>query len=505
VSATTPSRLLFEAAICLLVAEILRREPGRRTLLAALAMVLAAAALDSPTRRIGDGFEYLAMARNLSRLQPPSVSRAEFDAIGQEGRAHGDPTWDQAPVEWLRGRDGRYDFPHFWMFSLAASPFVAIARAVGLHPNAGFTAINLVLLLGAAWLMIRAGAALAAVLLVTTLLWWIDKAHAEIFIVAVTGAALLLRDRAPRMSLLLLAVSAAQMPLWLPVLVLAAAIAVAHHGRRVLGAVIGSAAIAALYPLYYVSRLGITSPLGETVLPYVPSVRAVLTPLVDLNLGIAWFVPALVAVALAGVVAAFRQRAWADLAIVSVGTAVVLVASTQTPNVNHGGTPGMSRYGVWLVGLGLPLVLRGDGVVLARWRTVYAGVVILSVLFAAYMFRPRLGDAGTRPSPTRLAMLVWTRAPALDNPLPEVFAERVGHVDGAAEIPVATDRCEKALVFGVGASVIWPASCAPREAPAACVEYGALCYANHDSWTAAPAQPFMDGVARERAAAVTGR
>jgi hypothetical protein len=289
----------------------------------------------------------------------------------------------------------------------------------------------------------------------------------------------------------LLAIAAAQMPLLLPVLALSAAIALVRHGRQLVWPVVASTAIVALSPLYYWLRLGITSPLAETVFSYVPPLRAVLTPLVDLNLGIVWFVPALVVLAVAGTLAAIRQRAWADPAIVGVGMAIVLLAATQTPNVNHGGTPGMSRYGVWLVGLMVPLVVRGDRVVSARWRVAYTGIVILSVLYAAYMFRPGLGDAGTLPSPTRLAQFVWTETPWLDNPLPEVFAERVAHVDGSVFVPVATDGCEKALVIGTGTSVRWPPNCAPVMPPEECVQNGVLCYVNRGSWAVAPNQPAM--------------
>ena len=116
---------------------------------------------------------------------------------------------------------------------------------------------------------------------------------------------------------------------------------------------------------------------------------------------------------------------------------------------------------------------------------------MLSVLSAAFVFHPRFGDAATMPSPTPLAAFIWTHAPSLDNPLPEVFAERIAHLDGPVSLPVATSACDKALVVGTGADVIWPANCVRVSAPAECVEAGALCYANRGSWAMAPNQPAM--------------
>jgi hypothetical protein len=460
-----------------------------------IVVVLTAAALGSPARRVGDGFEYLAMASNLSSGRPPSLAAEDVAAMVQETRAHGDATWDGALVPWLRGRDGRYDFLHFWMYPLVAAPFVAGARLLGQHPNGGFTLVNGLLLLGLSWTLQRAGVGRAAVLIAMTLLWWIDKAHAEIFIVTLTGLGLILRDRAPRASLVLLGIATAQMPMLIPVLLASAVAAMWKYGSRALGAAIVAGLVAATYPLYYLWRLGMASPLTDTVLWHLPSASAVLTPILDPNLGIAWFSPVLVSVAVLGMVETIRQRNWGELAALCVGVGTILFAATQTPNVNHGGTPGMSRYGVWLLAVMLPFAVRGDRIAASTRPVAYTALVGISVVFAALTLHPRFGDAATGPTPTRLAALIWTRAPVLDNPLPEVFAERVGHIDGPASVPVATDACEKALVVGTGADVSWPPQCAPRPAPPRCVEVRALCYVNGADFTLAPKQPGFTPVA----------
>lgn len=487
-SATSASRLVFEAAVLLLLGECARGMARPARFLALIGLFLIAGAADSHLRRVGDGFEYLGMARNLARGRPPSLSADDFGAVTREMAAHGDPTWDPQPMMGLRGADGRFDFPHFWLYPLTAAPFVAAATAAGIHPATGFAILNIALLLGTCWLLVRSGASLVAVLFAATLLWWVDKAHAEIFIAAAAASGLLLRGTAPAASLLLLGVVAAQMPVLAVLLVACAVEAVLRHGTRgrVLMAAAAGLGVAALHPLYYLWRLGVSSPLRETVVPNFPSARALITPLVDLNLGVFWFAPVLCALTMGGAVVALRRRAWYTLAPLIAGGAAVLIAATQTPNVNHGGTPGMSRYGVWLVALLLPLAVRNENSLRPR---VAATAAVLTVFFAAYVFHPRLPDAGIRPSPTRLAALVWTWMPALDNPLPEVFAERVGHVDGPVPLPVATAGCEKALIVATDAGVSWPGPCEPRAVPAACRVAGALCYANGASVAPAAKQP----------------
>src|SRR5207244_2850957 len=106
-------------------------------------------------------------------------------SLGEETRARGDTSWETASFAWafdrsLEGRDGRFDFEHFWLYPLLASPAVAIARALHVHPAAGFTALNLALLILLVGLIARRGGREIAVLVACLMLWWVDKAHAEV-------------------------------------------------------------------------------------------------------------------------------------------------------------------------------------------------------------------------------------------------------------------------------------------------------------------------------------
>jgi hypothetical protein len=69
-----------------------------------------------------------------------------------------------------------------------------------------------------------------------------------------------------------------------------------------------------------------------------------------------------------------------------------------------------------------------------------------TVLFAALVLHPERADAGMTQRPTALAAMVWRFVPGFDNPLPEVFVERVEHADGIAPTPTAFGS--KALIVG---------------------------------------------------------
>jgi hypothetical protein len=77
-------------------------------------------------------------------------------------------------------------------------------------------------------------------------------------------------------------------------------------------------------------------------------------------------------------------------------------------------------------------------------------------------------------SPTPLAAWTWSHYPRLENPLPEIFAERLRHQDGVNPI-ASTDNCAKALLQ----EGRWPDPCtSPQVLPSACRAESALCYAN---------------------------
>jgi hypothetical protein len=180
--------------------------------------------------------------------------------------------------------------------------------------------------------------------------------------------------------------------------------------------------------------------------------------------------------------------------------ALFLLAFTQAENINSAGTPHPSRYGLWLVPLTIPALAWTWGALLRRGRLqVGALVIAASGVYSAYAYQPRWPEQNLNPTP--FAGWLWTHWPALSNPLPEVFAERVSGVDGRHTLPVATAGCEKVILAGNDrGSVAWPLPCRPAPLPAWCRGPEVLCYANRTSsgYAFSPA-PAQAGFAWERA------
>jgi hypothetical protein len=144
--------------------------------------------------------------------------------------------------------------------------------------------------------------------------------------------------------------------------------------------------------------------------------------------------------------------------------------------MHHGGTPSLSRYALWLIPLAVPLLSameRGAG---RRWPRFLWPAAIVSALISVVAFHPSVPQYSREP--TWLATFLWTRHPAWNNPLPEVFIETQLQVDDP-QVPVRTGGCEKILVAGRdGNAGIWPVPCYPSRVPSECERTGAMCYAN---------------------------
>lgn len=154
----------------------------------------------------------------------------------------------------------------------------------------------------------------------------------------------------------------------------------------------------------------------------------------------------------------------------------LLFAFAQTMNVNHGGTPGMSRYALWLLPLAAPLVDAAYGAASVRWRQALTLCVTASAMWSAIYFAPARGEGFLEPTP--LARYQWQHYPDLMDPLPEIFAERTRHQE-SVNVFAATPSCSKALLQ----SGQWPFPCTPTTAPIPpeCRPDGVLCYANRTS------------------------
>jgi hypothetical protein len=507
-SVRRPTRPLEIAFTLLLLRETTSASASSRSRLRfalVYAGLLLALAAGSPIRLPGDGPEYAAMALNLAGGRPPALLKAERDAAERTlSLRSGELTDGRAG---LLGADGRQDFHHFWVYPLLASPAVAFLQAAGVSPLVGFTAVNVALLvLAAAVLHARTGAAGALVLLGGPLLWWLDKAHPEVFFVSLSACALALLTERPGLAVALLGLAASQNPVFILALAVAALWIVLRGRTGAPGVGPGLAlavGLALLSPLYFLARLGRPTPLRDAVWPHLPNAAELGALLWDPNLGLGTAWPTLVVGAILGLVIALRDRKRAargvDAACLLLAVAVLLVALTQPGNVNHGATRGMSRYALWLAPSAVPALaaLARAG---RRGRAAAAALGAGSLLLAFSDYHPRLPERIYTPTP--LAEWIWTKAPSLDRPLPEVFAERAWGAPPLGHAPAGMPGCEKALLPGDGEPIgSWPLSCAPAEKPAWCRPPGVLCYANASpsgtTFAVAPRQTtFLDPLPR---------
>lgn len=372
---------------------------------------------------------------------------------------------------------------HFWLYSLMAAPFVGLAESTGVGALPGFTVVNVLLLSGAAWVLAgRLNWASCALVVVSPVMWWLDKPHTEVLNVACVAIGLALLDQRPNAALPAMAIAACQNPSFvgLPLAGVVTSWALRRRwsdkSRVWLGTSI-AAAIVVLHPLYYLVRLGSLSGLSRAAHLHVPTVGELIVPLADPTLGLLPAAP-FFALAVVSAVAVgwsrtwFRQPAtWTAI----VGVLTLMAAAAQATNVNHGGTPGLSRYATWFVPLSVPVLLAARAV-RGRGRALVSLLAAASAAWSVVWFRPAVPEVYDRP--TRLAAWLWHEHPTWHDPLPEIFAERLTALD-ENWLPVATAGCEKVLLTGRGGrDSAWPVPCAPVAIPPACDRPGSLCYAN---------------------------
>lgn len=450
-------------------------------LLATFGLLLVALLATSRPQRVGDAREYLFMAMNMARLRPPALSQAELALADRQCNELG-MTGVPLVIPALQAPDRRQDFYHFWFYPALAVPGMWLAGAAGLSPNLGFVALNVLMFVCALLIVSRRVTWwVAAVTFGGPVLWWIDKTHTEVFTFSLLAVGGVLVKDAPWWAMICLGMAATQNPPTAALLVIVAAAAprwrtgVWNERRFWIGGAVG-VTLAFIHPMYYLLRLGVPNPqLLGGVQPRLPAVKELGAVIWDPNIGLLFQAPLFVLTVLAAVVVlASQPRAWVrspDAWLALAGTAVFLVSFAQTPNVNHGGTPGISRYTLWLMALAVPVLQRAAGTASPSAQRWLAPLALSSCAWCVVAFHPALPER--YKAPTGAASLIWERWPRLDNPLPEVFAERVSGEEPGL-IPVATASCSKILVAGG----TWPVPCAPQPAPAACRSAESLCYAN---------------------------
>ena len=450
----------------------------------AVAICLIAA---SPQRLVGDGREYLAQAVNFAAFHGPAFRPADIPSVQSE-IARFDPAlanWDIWGATIADSDRGRV-FLHFWFYALLATPGVWITKLVHAPPTFAFTALNLVLLGTALWLVLpRIGVAACLLLFAGPIVWWIDKAHTEVFTFALLTIALALMRDQPWWSMLAAGAASTQNP---PLAILVALVFVealvrdrhALFDRRVIVGAAGGLALALLHPVYDYTHHGTPSLLLEQTRSDMPTLQSLSAVVFDPTLGLVGNFPLFLIVVGVGVLTLARRDSRnlrsESLVVPAISAAVFLFSFSRTTNMHHGGTPSLSRYSLWLIPLAVPMLAALDRGGRGLWTRFLWGAAVLSALISVIAFRPSVPQNSREP--TWLATFLWTRFPAWNNPLPEVFMETELQVD-EPRVPVATSGCEKILIAGGDSeSGVWPSPCYPAPIPTECQPAGALCYAN---------------------------
>jgi hypothetical protein len=450
----------------------------------ALAVCLIAG---SPQRLVGDGREYLAQAVHFASFHGPAFRPADIPAVQSE-IARFDPAltnwdiWGSTVADSNRGRA----FLHFWFYALLAAPGVWVTHALGAPPTLAFTALNLVLLGTALWITLpRIGPGACLLLFAGPIVWWIDKAHTEVFTFALLTIAFALMREQPWWSMLAAGAASAQNPPLAVLVVIVLVASVIHNrsvftDRRFIAGAAGGLALALLHPVYSYMPYGTPSLLLQQAHSDPPTLQSLSAVVFDPTLGLVGNFPLFLIVVAAGLLTlagrGIRNLLSEGIVVSAIAAAIFLFSFSRTMNMHHGGTPSLSRYALWLIPVAVPLLSMLERDNRGLWPRFLWGAAIVSALISVVAFHPSVPQNSREP--TWLATFLWTRFPAWNNPLPEVFTETELHVD-EPRVPVATAGCEKILVAGGDTHTgVWPVPCYPAPMPADCEQPGALCYAN---------------------------
>ena len=447
-----------------------------------LAVCLVAA---KPPQISGDGGEYLVYSLNFVALHGPSLRTRDLEGLKQEARDYAphleDETFYRNAVP---GLGGRRDFMHFWFMSLAAAPFVALAKVVGLPAIYGYAGLNVTMLLGALWVALpRIGIPASILLFASPVVWWLDKAHPEVFTFTLLAVGVLLVRDKPWWAMIAAGTAATQYPHVIIFVGVIAVVAVAFHrpwltDRRFIAGLGAASLVGLLHPAYYYYRHGTPSLLlqvSNTGAPTPAELSAVLfDPVIGLIANFPMFLVVVATVTVMLVRKGWRGLLAPDVVVSGAIALFFLWVFGVKDNVHHGATPAISRYALWFIPLAIPL-LRVDRLSSPAWRRFAWTTAMISAPIYVLAYHPSVPEHGREP--TWAAEYLWRQHPAWNNPLPEVFVGTLGRTEDL-DVPVKTEGCEKILIGGPGEAGTWPTPCFPPPLPVPCGSRGVWCYAN---------------------------
>jgi len=388
---------------------------------------------------IGDGREYACSAvlwgEDFRPFHPESAVRSCILSL-----LPGDP---HGPVGWTEVK-GTVESIHFWVLPLLVSPFVPLARILGLTPLHAWPLFHWALsLFGLWWICRRAGpwfsAGILVVLASSPLLFWSNKAHSEFYVCSMLllGFVALWKGRLLEATLWISLASLQQTTLAVPALVCFGAWVLFHsrlpreEPKWLIAAIV---AVQALQPLYYMSRVGHPSMpvLSDGFRSDMFSVHRAMSLLFDPDIGIlqAWPQGIVFCVFVAVVLAVGRDRSLARVAAGALAFILIepLIICMQQA-WNSGGTVFIQRYGLYLMTAMTVAGVAAAASLKHRPVQITVGIAGLFLVFAGLQYRTWPIFYPSQPenymARSDFARWLYANHPEWYDPEPEIFVERI--------------------------------------------------------------------------------
>lgn len=444
----------------------------------ALAAILAA----MRSHLDGDGAEYLMMAHAFVAHGSASLTPADFAQVAGVLHGHMDPAGHSLFLNvvdelgrtppalpyagFARTASGEIYSIHFWLYSLMAAPFYALATLLGIRPTLCFALLNLALLAASMRHLHKslpsAGRTAALVFMSLGTIYYLRWTGPEVLTACCAFSAtvcMLRRDTA--LAIFLAGLGATQNPslaliiplfaahrlaaIKVPALVTLPIVQRSAASARLLGC---AGVIAALSPYaFYYSAFGVPSLIAPYFTdPALVTPRRALSLLFDLDQGMVAGIPGLFIglAAIAAITSALDKRVAAANALFAL-LACCIIATPALAAINwNSGTAVMLRYAYWAaMPLVAWLVAALPAVTVGKRMQVLSAVMLaqcLAVLGSGVMWRP---TSYIHHAP--LAEWALAAFPGQVNPDPEIFIERGKH----SEAPITNGTTQVFYADGV--------------------------------------------------------
>ena len=438
-------------------------------------MIIYALLWQLTPQRIGDGSEYYALFYAWYDTLRPWMTEtsfnsyellhSKFEIVGLVSRELLETDF---PALHLSGSS---DFNHFWFYSFLAFLVSKFLGFLGIHlgPHESFLALHFLLLFCtaiASYYLFKWKGLVAFFIITFTspIVWFIDKAHTEIFTYCTVFLSVLFIFRKHYIfGAFFLAFASTQNPSFalIAFLPFAYRIIILRNTKftyiETLFSIATALAILA-HPVYYILRFGVPTPqLIQGGSSFGINLSYFYIWLIDPDIGLfpnwpAGIIFLLLAVGfwVRSVLKLGLQKPGFNSLFVFVFFAVNLYAQSSTSNINSGGTPGVARYALWYLPIFFPMIYQMLSLFTKKLSLALGGIFLMIVATLNFTENnPRHREAYL--SPTKLSYFIQKYYSNLYDPPSELFAERYsGYGEGVHSLNprgIVGPDCRKVLVY----------------------------------------------------------